>query len=319
MRCRGCVLQKMLVYRGSYMRVNANFSEDAASFNPRFEDNHTHLGNVVSIKGESTAPFNPYFKENDTSFNAAFDKVRIVEDIVEPAYGNTVKIGNAVYQTLGAALKSAKSGDTIVLLSDVTYNAIIYFTTAFCLDLNGNTLTAKGLAVLAHGGSIVDNGEFKGLLKVPKGFLVMNHAVYGMLPVWNEEDTGYIFAKVTDQFKPVEIINENSFVVEFRPSITGSGVTTKDVFCDGVLDNEIIFKVNIVGYDESGNIVQTIALPSIDEELVSRVYTNSTSFKYTVNGMSRYVRTAVELAIETESGLVYRSEMGSVENNNKQP
>lgn len=288
------------------MKIKPNFADNTTVFRPKFRVESP----VPTFKPETE---NPSLKiKTENSLPANFGEVYVVKENVEPAYGK-VQIGDIIYDSLDSALEAVKSGDTIILQSDIICKTPLSFTTDFCLDLNGYTLTAEGVALLAKGGSIVDNGATKGLLVVPKGFLVMNHAVYGMLPVWNEEGTGYIFVKVTDQFKPVEII-EDGFVVEFRPSIAGGGVVSKDVFSDGALDNEIAFKVNIVGYDESGNIVQTIALPPIDEELISRVYTNSTSFKFTVSGISRYARTAVELAIETEAGLVYSSEMGSVEN-----
>lgn len=246
-----------------------------------------------------------------TTFPVEFGEVHIVKESAEPAYGK-VQNGDTIYNTLDSALAEVKSGETIVLLSDINYKAVFSFTTAFCLDLNGYTLKAEGLAVLAQGGSVVDTGELKGLLEVPKGSLVMNHAVYGMLPVWNEEGTGYFFAKVIDQSKPVEILGEDSFVVEFRPSISGGGVVTSQVLGDGVKDNDLTFKVEIKTYDEGGNLAQTIAPPPIADELISDVYTNSTSVRYTVNGV-RHPRCVVELVIESEAGLVYRSEQGSFE------
>lgn len=288
------------------MKIKPNFADNTTVFHPKFRVESP----VPTFKPETE---NPSLKiKTGNSLPANFGEVYVVKENVEPAYGK-VQIGDIIYDSLDSALEAVKSGDTIILQSDINCKTQLSFATDFCLDLNGYTLTAEGVAILAHGGSIVDNGATKGLLAVPKGFLVMNHAVYGMLPIWNEEGTGYIFVKVIDQVKPIVIIGEDSFVVECRPSISGGGVTTSRVFSDGALDNEISFKINIIGYDEGGNIVQTVALPPFTDTLVSSVYTNSTSFRYTINGM-RYAKCTVELAIETESGLVYRSEMGSVEN-----
>lgn len=290
---------------------DAGIEDNDASFNTQLEEDNITLD--VEFE-ENDASLDVGLEETDASCEVEFDNVLVVQfgDVYEPTQGNAAQIGDTIYQTLGAALKAVQSGETIKLLNNVIYEAVIHFATDFCLDLNGYTLKSKGLSILAHGGSIVDNGATKGLLEVPKGFLVMSRAVYGMLPVWNEEGTGYVFVKVIDQKKPVEIISADSFAVECRPSISGGGVTTSRVFSDGALDNEITFKINIIGYDGSGNIMQSVALPPITDELVSSVYTNSTSFRYTINGM-RYARCTVELAIETESGVVYRSEIGSME------
>lgn len=288
------------------MNIKVNFAENSSVFRPVFR-----TPSNPPLRLDTSNPTVQVTTPKPT-VPVKFSDVYVVKEAVEPAYGK-VQNGDITYDSLNSALEAVRSGDTIVLQSDFNYKAVLSFVTDFCLDLNGHTLTTEGVSVLAKGGSIVDNGATKGLLVVPKGFLVMNHAVYGMLPVWNEGGTGYIFVKVTDQVKPVEIIDDNSFAIEYRPSMAGGGVANKDVFSDGALDNEISFRTNTICYDEYGNIVQTFASGPISDELVARVYTNSTAFRQTVSGVARYSACEVELLIETEAGLTYRCILGRVE------
>lgn len=267
----------------------------------------------IDVKFDEAQPnFKVDFAEANSTFDVSFGEMQPMGDIIEPAHGNTVRIGDIIYKTLGAALKAVQSGETIKLLNNITYNDFINYTTDFCIDLNGYTLKAKGLAVLASGGGLVDNGETKGLLEVPRGFLVMSHAANSsMLPIWNEEGTGYIFATVREQYKFMpDLSTQTSFVIDYRLSVSGGGVNTREIFADGALDNGLSFKSNALSYNADGTVRQILVL-STSDETVATIYTNRTSIRLRLNGAgSSSAEYGIVTVLESETGFVYQKELG---------
>ena len=140
----------------------------------------------------------------------------------------------------------------------------------------------------------------------------MNHASYPMLPIWNEDGTGYVFVTVVPQSKPVAVDpnNENRFSVEVRPSISGGGVTTSAVLKDGAADNGLTFAFRVDCVDATGAVSETLEFV-VSDELVKSVYTNGTSIKLTVNGAnSTFAKYVINLVITSDTGLSYSSVVG---------
>lgn len=70
------------------------------------------------------------------------------------------KIGNTKYATLADALKDATSGDTIVLLNDVTHATGFVLNDGILIDLNGHNLTTPFIFTSIEGGAgIIDSSN----------------------------------------------------------------------------------------------------------------------------------------------------------------
>ena len=217
------------------------------------------------------------------------------------------QVGDKYYLTLNEAAMAAANGDVIKLMSDLDMGMnMVFVQNGAIIDLNGHTLTAAAAAAFGSS-SIVDNGETKGLLIVPKGNLAMAQATYPMLPIWNEAETGYVFVAVKDQSKQSENAGvENSFIVDFKPSIKGGGVENAAVFGDGALDNGISMKFVIKCYN--GDVMDHHEDFDISDELIAKVYTNSTSIRFTVTGANNtYDRYDVVVEITSNTGVTYTS------------
>jgi hypothetical protein len=131
-----------------------------------------------------------------------------------------------------------------------------------------------------------------------------------MLPIWNEEGTGYVLVTVKSQTKPVENIDEDSFAVEFRPSVSGGGILTPEIFGNGALNNGLNFSINI-NFIKNGSVAQTLTV-KISDELIARVYTNGTSVRFTVNGASAaYDSYDLVLVISSDTGIAYSGVVGT--------
>ena len=105
-----------------------------------------------------------------------------------------------------------------------------------------------------------------------------------MIPVLNEEGTGYILVRVTIQAKPIVEMSEESFQVIYRPTMQEAGIVNSALFADGALDNEIKFRINILCMKD-GEIAETVGFVFSDE-LVQRVYPEGSimAFQLTVRG-----------------------------------
>lgn len=212
------------------------------------------------------------------------------------------QVGDKKYESFDEALAAAQDGDTVQLISDVTVTDVITILKNITLDLNGHTLTAGGLAFFGYG-AVVDNGEVTGLLAVPYRFLMMNNATYPMLPVWNEAGTGYVFTTVNPQAKVVSV-DEDSFYVNFRPSISREGVSTLAWFANGAADHGISFAIKIHCFKDDRDVEAFEFV--VEDEFIKTVYTNGTSFKLNVNGATTmFDEYKVEIIVASDTNIAY--------------
>ena len=221
----------------------------------------------------------------------------------------SVKIGDQYYENLAAALAAAQSGSTITLLADTTETAVALLG-GVTLDLNGYTITTNSFVVF-KGNAVVDNGETKGLVAVSKyAFAVLDSSNH-MIPVWTGE--GYILAEVKDQYQ-VEAKGEDSFSVTMRPSISGGGITTSEIFKDGALDNGITIKLNIHCHTEGEEEAQVVSV-IINEEFIKKAYTNNEAILINIRGAGDiYDHYMVEIEIVSEAGVSDKCVIGVFSN-----
>ena len=102
------------------------------------------------------------------------------------------QIGKRKFYTVEKALDRAVSGDKVNMIADSQENKVLFIPDGVKLDLNGFTLTAKGMMgnINSH---LVDYSEDKtGLLCVPKTNVTLNKN-NEQLPVYNGIN-GYVFS-----------------------------------------------------------------------------------------------------------------------------
>ena len=132
-----------------------------------------------------------------------------------------------------------------------------------------------------------------------------------MLPLYNEEGTGYVVVPVKPQLQVLTesgngvTVPEDGFTIRFRSSVKSGGVTNT-IFADGAADNGMTFIVYIHCLDEEGKIVSSLDF-AIDDALVSRVYsTSGTAIGINVRGAAGvYAQYQVELVLQSDTGLFY--------------
>ena len=217
-------------------------------------------------------------------------------------------IGEKKFETLAEAIAAAQDGDTVVLLADIDYTThmgVVSILKNYTIDLNGHTLKANGAAIFADQGAIVDTGATKGLLAVPEGFLLMHNTdVQTMLPVWNEEGTGYVFFNVKPQYTMYKR-GDDKFEFNFRPSL-GSAAFNAAFFGDGALDNGLKFVVNIHCMKDGAE-AEVISF-SITDELIKSVYTNGTAIQMNITGAgTNFDSYVMEIVIVSDTGLSWSS------------
>ena len=278
------------------------------------------LGNRIYVSGTAGTPWDVELSVSAQALGAygittdEIPETTVIKE-VNGVYGfvNAVASVNGIgYESFAEALDAAADGAVITLVNDVEYDAVLTFMKNIQIDLNGYTLKAAGVAVFANGGSIVDNGETKGLLEVPKGYLIMNHAQYPMLPVWNETN-GYVFVKVKDQYTFVEDLStENKIVIDFLPGFDTNN--HRALFANGAADNGITIKFNIVCYDD-GKAVETIGF-TVSEETISGAYGQAGgAIRYVVNGAGAgFDSYGIQVVLESDTGLSYVTEYGQFSN-----
>jgi hypothetical protein len=219
------------------------------------------------------------------------------------------RVNGVAYESFDAAIAALKNGDTLTLEKDVTVNGVFALMQNVTVDLNGKTLTAAAVAMFGNG-SIVDNGATKGKIAVPEGYLMMNKATYPMLPIWNEAGDGYVFVSVIDQTKVADK-GDGKFEVEFRPSISGGGVSTSAVFKDGAADNGITFMV-YVHFMQDGAVAKTLDL-SVSDSIIKKVYAEQLSVKLTLTGATdAYDSYVIELVMISDTGVSYSSNIAEL-------
>ena len=220
---------------------------------------------------------------------------------VEPA-SYAVIVNGQGYETWAEGVAAVANGGTIKLVSDVTVDGnIIISDKAVTIDLNGYVLKAD-YVVLFTGSHIVDNGAVKGLLELEsKDKLVLSTISYPMLPMWNEAETGYVFVAVTKLPVYEEAKGEDSFVIDFRPSVKQGGVDNKDVFGDGAADNNLEFTVMIERYKD-GKLDDVETNVHIKDEVISQAYAGGYYLRLSVTGASdMYDYYVVKLIISSSS------------------
>ena len=255
-------------------------------------------------------------------FKTNYSEIYAQDDLVAFTLKNGVyhitlvyaEVGGVYYGSIEEALAAA-NGQTVTVLRDyVNTSAYLVVVNGATLDLNGCTVTVAGL-VAFKGSYVVDNGATKGLLEVPNGNLVIYNNTFNdttatvtALPVWNEAGTGYIFVAVKSNFNFSAA--EDKITVNFKPSISGAGVTTSAVFGNGAADNGISYKVIVHCYNASGE-VEAIEF-AVSDELLASVHSNNTSVKFVLSGatdsFSEYV---IELQIVSDAGVTFSSVLGS--------
>ncbi len=250
-------------------------------------------------------------KSADTDFEAltitsAGAWYNITEEGLAVSANPVVQINDDYYFTLEDALANAQLGDILKLVDNVVYEDIVMLK-GVALDLNGYTLEAEGLVAFKNA-NVLDNGATKGLLKVAdKDLFTLSGGAYPMLPVWNEEDTGYVFVSVNPQSQ-LQVKADDKFTVIYRPSINGGGVTNEAMFADGALDNDLIFKINVLCM-KNGEVAETLGF-ALSEELVKEVYGNNKAFYLNIFGATNmFDEYKIEFVIESTSGISFTTMM----------
>ena len=220
---------------------------------------------------------------------------------------HVAEVNGNKYFTIEDAIAALKSGDKLVLANDIEVNGILWIQTeGVTLDLNGHVLKTEYL-ILTGSNNIVDNGKTKGLLQIPRGRISIGNVNYPMLPVWNEAETGYVFVQVRPQAYEVEgATTENSFKIDFRPSISGGGINNKDVFCDGAADNDISMTV-VIKFVKDGVVANNTLNINVTEDIIKSAYTSGRYIRLNIVGAdNRYDSYIVEIVVNTPVGGSYR-------------
>ena len=297
--------------------ITGNTIEDASVYVSAAESviftGNTVEGGYVNIKSYAadnqlsvTATGNT-LTANGTDNNINYIEANTVvaqDDFLTPV----AKIGGTCYVSLADAIAEATNGQTITLVADVEYDGILMLR-GITLDLNGYTLETEGLVAFKNA-NVLDNGATKGLLKVAdKDLFTLSGGAYPMLPVWNEEETGYIFVNVNPQ-SMLEVKAEDKFTVIYRPSINGGGVTDEAIFGDGAADNDLIFKINILCM-EDGVVAETLGF-TISNELIRKIYTENRAIQLSIRGATDiFEEYKIEFVIESASGVAFTSIMSN--------
>ena len=164
-----------------------------------------------------------------------------------------------MYGQLSAALNAAKSGDTVVLLTDMDATAtplLIY--PGVTLDLGSYTLVADYLIGLegscVTGVAVDKNGENGAKLVVPQDSIVLSAtapdgaaAGYKVIPVWNGDH--YIFSQAVISRQGFTVDNGTSKVT-FLPNFS-SYIKNSLFKTDGCADNDVSVIIS-VSWMESG-------------------------------------------------------------------
>ena len=159
-----------------------------------------------------------------------------------------------------------------------------------------------------------------GFVTLAKENLAMTKATYPMLPVYNQKGTGYVFVSAKAQLTvktesdSVDTVADGSFVVKFRPTISGGGVVTSQVFGDGAEDNGISYKIYIHCFNEDGTDVESLDF-KVSNELIASAHSGSKMIKLVVNNAAgAFAKYQVEIAVESNNGVAYTelSEMFTV-------
>ena len=98
-----------------------------------------------------------------------------------------------MYTSVQAALDDAGKGETVAVLRDYAEESLTLFN-GVTLDLNGKTVSANHVSAF-QGNYIVDSTNGNGLLKVAKGYMLLQRN-NPALSIWSAAG-GYVFTNVT--------------------------------------------------------------------------------------------------------------------------
>ena len=192
------------------------------------------------------------------------------------------QIGNTKYETLEAALKAVKSGETIALLRNVNVqDQVLSIYNGVTLDLNGKKLTAKGLTAF-EGNHVVDNSAEKGMLIV-SGKNISLAEENKQMAVYN--GTGYVFCNMNMLQHDIKYINDEKgqgLEITFRPVFENKELTLRH-FSDGAAGNKVQFAARLT-YQSGVNVSKQDFV--FADELVQRVYGSGQIFKLVIRGIS---------------------------------
>ncbi len=268
--CLGSNERHVDVYGGTF---NADIANQYWRFEVQFPDK-----NAVKNNGDGTW--------------TVVEAVCYITEIVD-GYNREV-----YYATVADALAAAKSGQTVMLMTDAT-ESIVMITKGVTLDLNGNTLTADYF-VAFNGNHVVDNSTDKaGLLVIDKNniSLAVNNA---QMPVWTTD--GYKFAtmNMTQYKEDANRMPEDGFAIKFKPSFSKKFNDT--YFADGAIDNGIKIVVRLTWYDEV-NKIQASQDFVYNEDFVKEVYSENGAFSLIVSGISDMTNVNVSLYVISDIGV----------------
>ena len=99
-------------------------------------------------------------------------------------------------------------------------------------------------------------------------------------------------------------VDEDSFYVNFRPSISREGVSTLAWFANGAADHGISFEIKIHCYKD-GRHVEAFDFV-VEDDFIKTVYTNETSFKLNINGATTmFDEYKVEIIVASDTNIAY--------------
>ena len=174
------------------------------------------------------------------------------------------KIGDTLYETVDEALNVAKSGETVVMLTDAS-SRYTFVPDAVTLDLHGHKYTVSYLAAFGEASVVDTSSNNVGRLIAAKNNVILP-ATNPMVPVY--DGSAYSFS----DFK---------YAIKQETSYTGDGVkisvlpapivSIAELFKDGAADNNIVIAVRLTWKDADGkgNYSQDF---TFNEETIKKVY-----------------------------------------------
>ncbi len=200
--------------------------------------------------------------------------------VKEDVENNVASIDGVGYATLEEALKNVEAGKTVKLEADATLPSTGY-DKAITYDLNGHTLS--GGAFNLFSAKVMDSSNGEGLLVVPQDKLSLYSNNDGYMPVWDNTNSGYRFAKVTIEDRNVDNTGD-VLVFSMRPSF-GSD-TIGQLVAAGYETGMVRVGVRITWTDPETNTTKTQDLALNDTWLSTMYGTPSTpkGVKFTISG-----------------------------------
>ncbi len=228
-------------------------------------------------------------------------------DADNPVYFDGVKC-----DTLSMVLENMPEGTTFKVTEVADYsNETISFSNDVVIDLNGQTLTASGLAIFSATAIIDSSSEGTGLLNIPRGNITAtNVESEDSLLIYKEDEddtkSGYIMAKVTRQDTRLDdtaYAKADSFSYFFRPSFANSKEGNAALLGAGMGNAEIErLVIRLVNAGDNSKINEW----ECADKWIQDAYKNNKALKFTVRNIDaeKYADgIRVECIIYTASGM----------------